>query len=202
MPSRPHIVGVLVAAGRGRRMGTTKQLLPWPPNSPVGKTVIESAFDAIAPFCERMIVVFGHEAEAVSRALGSRRYIKVCSDPDAEMFDSIKAGLCHAFDDEYMQCVLLQPADHPEVRPATVQALLDRHALAAYGAVMPEYRGRGGHPVLIPRGMITGILEYEGGGGLRAYWERHPDLCTRLGLDDPDVARDLDTPDAYRLWCG
>ena len=53
-------IGVLLAAGRGRRLGGTKQLLEWPPGA-VGTTLVAAAFDAIAAACARMVVVLGHE---------------------------------------------------------------------------------------------------------------------------------------------
>ncbi|MCH7545783.1 MAG: nucleotidyltransferase family protein [Planctomycetes bacterium] len=198
--SDPFIMGVLLAAGRGRRMGTTKQLLPWPHNTDaeqLSSTVIESAFDAIASQCRRMIVVLGHEAEAVTAALEGREFVPVHADPDAEMFESIKVGLRRAIIEDTMTSVLLHPADHPEVRPSTVMTLLEENRSHPQCVIIPEYRGRGGHPVLIPRSFVEDILAFTGSGGLRAFWTLHPAKCLRVSIDDPQTVLDLDTPEAY-----
>ena len=89
------VVGILLAAGRGRRMGQTKQLMPWPPDSASG-TVVEAAFDCIATHCTSMIVVTGHDAEAVAHALRPRAFEQVRSDPDVDLMKSIALGLQHA----------------------------------------------------------------------------------------------------------
>ena len=54
------VVGLLLAAGQGRRMGGGKQLLPWPPPDGSG-TLIGSAFDHLQVACDEMIVVLGYQ---------------------------------------------------------------------------------------------------------------------------------------------
>src|SRR4051794_39405638 len=120
----PRLIGVLLAAGRGGRMGGTKQLKLWPTASGP-KPLICAAYDAIHPICNEMIVVLGHEAEAVSAALGERAFQVDRSDPQLPMFESIRAGLNAARKNDPTASVVLQPGDHPEASPATLQALVD-----------------------------------------------------------------------------
>jgi len=105
-------------------MGGGKQLMPWP--SAGDEPLVAAAFDAIAGVCGTMLVVVGHEAEAVVAALGARRFETVASDPDAEMFESIRAGLGAARSRSRAPgaAVLLHPADHPRVAPATLESIL------------------------------------------------------------------------------
>ena len=189
-------IGVLLAAGRGGRMGRTKQLMPWP-TAQGDKPLVAAAFDAVADLCDQMVVVLGHAAQAVAKALGHRRFHSAQSSADAEMFESIRAGLAKAQRIDASAEVLLQPADHPEVQPATVQALIEARADHPRCAVMPVYNDKGGHPVLIPAEVIDRLLTASGKGGLRQYWRGHPDQCLRLAVDDPGVVRDLDTLDQY-----
>jgi molybdenum cofactor cytidylyltransferase len=194
--SGPGVVGVLLAAGRGRRMGRVKQLLPWPPPDGSG-TIVAAAFDAVAPACDEMVVVVGHEAEAVIAALRPRPFRVVDSNADAPMFESIRLGLRAARKLDPAACSLLHPADHPQVSPTTLQALRDAHRQDPHRAIMPVHGDRGGHPVLIPPALVDGILEAEDTGGLRAYWSAHPELCVRIAVDDPGVVRDLDVAADY-----
>jgi molybdenum cofactor cytidylyltransferase len=194
---RPTLIGVLLAAGRGRRMGGAKQLLPWPPGARDARPLVAAAFDAVCPVCTRVIVVVGHEAEAVVSALGSRSFDIVHADPDAEMFESIRAGLKEVQARDPAAAALVHPADHPEVDASTLQALVDALQVQQRRALMPEYHGRGGHPVLIPAPLIPEIVASEGHGGLRQYWVDHPERCLRIPVDDPAVVRNLNTRRAY-----
>jgi molybdenum cofactor cytidylyltransferase len=193
--------GVLLAAGRARRMGTTKQLLAVP--TPAGGRVpmVVAAYDLLAPSCsEGVVVVTGHDAGGVVHALGSRAFLPVASDPDADMLVSVKAGLGaarRAF--PRAGAVWLHLADHPFVDAATLRvvarAFADAHERRA---VMPVHAGRGGHPALIPAGLVDEILTWDGAGGLRAFWVERPERCVRIEVPDPGVTRDLDTPEQYR----
>jgi CTP:molybdopterin cytidylyltransferase MocA len=188
------IVGVLVAAGRGRRMGGSKQLLPWTAEGAQAKPLVAAAFDAVSGACDEMVVVLGHEAEAVAAALAPRAYRAVRADADAEMLESIRAGLAAARAIDASASVLLHPADHPEVAAGTLAAILAAHESDPDRAVMPEHAGRGGHPVLIPAGLIDRLMATHGDGGLRRYWIEHPGTRVRVRVDDASAVRDIDRP--------
>lgn len=192
------IVGVLLAAGRSARMGRPKQTLPWPgPIDAEASTLVAASFDSIAPACARIFVTLGFASDQVRAALGSRAYDPLPCDPDAPMFVSIHAALRQVFVTEPGAPVLLLPADQPGIRPATILTLIDESRRRPDRAITPEYRGRGGHPALIPPAIIAAILQDSGAGGLRGFWERFPNLRVRTPVDDPACARDLDTPDEY-----
>ena len=61
-------------------------------------------------------------------------------------------------------------------------------------AIVPEYDGRGGHPVLVPPEIVALLLETNCPDGLGEFWLEHPELCFRLSVDDAAVIRDVDTP--------
>jgi len=215
-PTNLRLAGLVLAAGRGRRMGALKQTLPWPPShlkpeAPHQSTVIASAFDAIAPFCQRLFVVVGGDAAAIVAALGDRSFVRVNADSDDEMFASIRAGFraVLADADAGFDALLLQPGDHPGVARCTIEALLAEFQRDKSRAVMPEHRGKGGHPALIPRSLLQPILDSGdamkgaggggggGSGGLRQFWLDHPETRQRLAVDDPLCVSDLDTPADY-----
>lgn len=186
-------IGVLLAAGRGGRMGGTKQLKPWPSDDGP-KPLICAAYDVIRPICDEMIVVLGHEAAAVAAALGARSFHRAASDPDQPMFDSVRAGLIAAQQLDPIAWIVLHPADHPEVAPATLATLVNWSLKRPVQAVIPEYASSGGHPVLIPPNVARLILESECPAGLGQFWLDHPELCRRIPVDDPSILRDIDTP--------
>jgi CTP:molybdopterin cytidylyltransferase MocA len=187
--------GVLLAAGRGRRMGGLKQLLPW-----AESTMVAAAFDALAGHCGAgMVLVVGADAEAVSAALSGRGFGVVRGDSDAEQIESVRTGLRSALELPGVQRVFLHPADHPVIPAGVLDALLA--GACAQTALIPTYRGRGGHPVLIPAAIAASIvaqLRDQPGRGLRAFWESNPHLVRRVEFHDaPELILDLDSPEDY-----
>jgi molybdenum cofactor cytidylyltransferase len=173
-------------------------LLPWPPSS-VSGTVVGAAFDAIAPFCSRMVVVLGHDADSIRRALEPRHFEVTLVDPAAEMIHSVKSGLSAAAVGSQAAGVVLQPADHPAVLTSTVQQVISEFdASGRMFAVMPEWREKGGHPVVIPANLIPSIHDFRIEGGLRQFWQDHPASCRRMPVDDKGVVADLDEPTDYK----
>jgi molybdenum cofactor cytidylyltransferase len=120
--------------------------------------------------------------------------LSVLADPDAEMIDSIRAGLAAARDHGEPDNVLLQLADHPEVCRDTLHGMLAASSQYYGRAIIPTYRDQGGHPILIPRDLVMLVLRLQMPGGLRAIWHEHPEWCCRLPVDDPRVVRDVDCP--------
>lgn len=188
--------GVLLAAGRGRRMGGLKQLLPWGDS-----TVVAAAFDALSPYCGAgVVVVVGDGADRIVEALEPRALLRVRGDPDAEQIHSARLGLSRAVKLPRVRWVLLHPADHPEIPSSVVEAMFLR-ARECDRALIPTCGGRGGHPVLVPASVVEAILSCDAGeitGGLRGYWETHPEQVQRVEFPDAaGLVMDLDTPDDY-----
>ncbi|HMN97011.1 MAG TPA: NTP transferase domain-containing protein [Phycisphaerales bacterium] len=210
---RSGIVGILLAAGRSRRMGCPKLLLRWPP--PLGRsTVVAAAFDLIAPWCERVVVVIGAEPRAIADALEGRTFETVRGDPDADMLDSARRGFEAV---RGAETILLQPGDHPAGLTSTIDRVLaaldaprveaeaareagsaatDRPAPAPMVA-MPEHAGRGGHPVAIRGALLDRILGWRGVGGLAGLWRTLGDAALRVPVDDSACVLDLDRPEDY-----
>lgn len=184
-------IGVLLAAGRGKRMGGAKQFHPWPADGGE-KPLVAAAFDAVAGACVETVVVLGHRAEDVQEALVPREYHLCLADPDAPMFASVQAGVKVALEHDATRPILLHPADHPEVAPATLEKLLQLAAEHPEWVIIPEYDARGGHPVIIPAGVAQSLLQIDCPRGLGHYWSEHPELCLRVSVEDETVVHDVD----------
>ena len=141
-----------------------------------------------------MVVVLGHEADAVAAALADRSFHRAESDPELPMFESIRAGLRAAHTIDPSATIVLHPGDHPEVASSTLHALTDWSLQRPDHAIIPEHAARGGHPILIPPNIAAIILNSECLTGLAQFWLDHPELCHRLPVDDPSILRDIDTP--------
>src|SRR6476619_6996627 len=157
MPSAKRI-GVILAAGRGGRMGGQKQLTPWQ-SADGKKPLVAAAYDAIRPICDDMVVVLGHETEAVAAALGERPFHRTLTDPDDPMFESIRAGLKAARRVDPKAAVVLQPGDHPDVSPTTLELLKTAAEARPMRAIIPKLGDRGGHPVIIPADLVAQLTQ-------------------------------------------
>jgi len=174
-------------------MGGTKQFTIWQ-SADGPKSLVAAAYDAVGAICDDMIVVLGHQADAVSAALRPRVFHSVLSDADEPMFESIRAGLCAACDLDPNATILLHPADHPEVAPNTLALLQDWSARCPAQAVLPQIGAHGGHPAFIPAQIALLLVIADCPTGLGDFWRANPELCVRVPIDDPAALRDIDTP--------
>jgi molybdenum cofactor cytidylyltransferase len=178
-------------------MGRTKQLVEWR-GADCPKPLVAAAYDAVRTICDDMVVVLGHDEEMVVAALGSRAFHRAASDPDAPMFESIRAGLRTAITIDAVATVVLQPGDHPEVAAGTLAVLADWSLKRPAQAIIPEYGGRGGHPVFIPPLVAKILVAADCPTGLGDFWLANPEHCVRVPIADPAVTRDVDTLDDLR----
>jgi molybdenum cofactor cytidylyltransferase len=192
----PHpfsVAAVVLAAGQSRRMGAFKPLLPFGE-----KTVAESCIgNLIAAGVGEIVVVLGHRAEEL-RARLSHLPVRVALNEAAgsEMGVSIQRGVEQVSGEA--SAVLIAPADHPAVPPEVVRELVETHRREGARLVVPEWQGRGGHPVLVGLDFREELLRLDETRGLRGLFDAHRDEVRRLPVASPFVARDVDTWEDYR----
>ena len=182
---------MVLAAGRSRRMGAFKPLLPFG-----SQTVIESSIANLrAGGVGETIVVVGHRGDEIRAKLKTAGVSFVVNpEADTPMGTSIALGISQV--SEEFGAVLIQPADHPAV-PASIIKLILRAWESGATLVQPEYKGRGGHPVLIDRKHFDELLHLDTNRGLRGFFEKHRPEVRRLRVDSPFIARDMDTWEDY-----
>lgn len=186
------VVAILLAAGRSERMGAFKPLLPF------GKTtVIRSCIQSLreAGF-EDIVVVLGHRAEELQENLGDLR-LRFALNPDqtSEMSASIACGLRDIPPDA--RAALIALADHPAIPPEVTRAIVSKWTLGEK-LVVPEFQGRGGHPVLVDLSFREELRNLDSGRGLKSFFDTHNEEVFRLSVISPYIARDMDSWDDYR----
>jgi CTP:molybdopterin cytidylyltransferase MocA len=62
---------------------------------------------------------------------------------------------------------------------------------------VPEYEGRGGHPVLLDLNLRRELLNLDSQSGLRGLFAAHRDEVRRVQVASAYVARDMDTWEDY-----
>jgi molybdenum cofactor cytidylyltransferase len=189
--SRKSCTAILLAAGQSKRMGAFKPLLPFG-----NKTVIESCIDYLHEGgVETIVVVLGHRADELRQKLEPLNVgFALNPDPDSEMGASISAGIREL--PPTAEATLIALSDHPAVPANVVAQLIDTWTKSA-SLVIPTWRNRGGHPVLVDLCFKAELLNLSTNRGLRALFERHPNSVQRIEVDSPYIARDMDTWDDY-----
>jgi molybdenum cofactor cytidylyltransferase len=189
------ICGIVLAAGRSRRMGEPKALL-----AAGDATFLQRITGALmAGGCERVVVVVGTDRTASRIAAEARRVgaeVAINSDQDAEQVDSLRAGLA-ALPPE-AEAAVVAPVDVPDIAAELVRHLVDGFRHSGAPVVVPAAEGRHGHPVLFARAVFPELLDEDLPEGARTVVHRHRAALREISV--PRLPTDLDTPEEYRQW--
>ncbi|MBA3255576.1 MAG: nucleotidyltransferase family protein [Pyrinomonadaceae bacterium] len=186
-----EVSAILLAAGRSARMGAFKPLLPF------GKTtVVRSGIQSLREAgVEDIVMVLGHRAKELQENLDDLR-LHFALNPDAtsEMSASIACGLRELPPDA--RAALIALTDQPAVPPDVIRAIVSEW-ISGERLVIPEFQGRGGHPVLVDLRFREELLNLDSSGGLGSFFKTHQEHVRRLSVNSPFIARDMDTWDDY-----
>ena len=170
-------VGLVLAAGEGRRFGGPKA-----PAIVDGERLVDRAVRVLHEGgCERVYVVLGAWTGEVADA-------DVITNPDwAEgMGSSLRAGLSELPDADR---ILVTLVDLPGLTGEAVARLVTSPARLAQAG----YRGERGHPVLIGREHVPGVIAAaRGDRGARDYLRAHADEVVIIEVGDVATGEDLD----------
>jgi molybdenum cofactor cytidylyltransferase len=183
------IVGILLAAGRGRRFdpsGARNKLLQ---QLPGGDAVVVASAKNLLTAVPAVVAVVGPGGEGVAdtlRTLGCD--VTVCPDADAGM----AASLVHAIGHTRLHADgwLIALGDMPHVLPSTIAALASAVENGSDIAV-PSMGGRRGNPVAFGRRHLAALLALDGDHGARQIVRDNPAL--EVDVDDPGIFADIDT---------
>ena len=186
------IAAILLAAGRSRRMGAFKPLLPFGQT-----TVIRSCLQNLqATGIENIVVVVGHRAGDVMQSLHDLHLrFALNPNPESEMSASIACGMREL--PSKTKATLIALTDQPAVSPDVINAVLEQWTSGAK-LVIPEFQGRGGHPVLVDLSFRPELLNLDSKLGLKSFFDANREAVRRVPVNSPYNARDMDTWDDYR----
>jgi len=187
------ISGIVLAAGSGTRFGGTKQLA-----SHLGKPLAQHAVDALTSAgVDEVVVVTGHDADAVERAIRLPPQGRFVRNPDhaTGQSSSLSTGL-HALTDDSEGAVVLL-ADQPGVTDAEVRALVDAFERLRSRVVRIAYTDGPG-PALLSREVYAEAGHLHGDVGARALMASHPDWIEEVAVPFRAPA-DVDRPEDLSL---
>jgi CTP:molybdopterin cytidylyltransferase MocA len=191
------VVGLVLAAGEGRRLGMPKALvtdsqgLSWLARSVVTLRTAEVA---------DVVVVVGADAERVAAAAPHEALVVEASDWAEGMGASLRRGLRAVSETAPdAAAVIVMLVDTPGVGPDVVRRLIG-HA-GPMALVRATYGGLLGHPVVLGRDHWEAVMASASGDqGARAYLAEHKAGTVECG--DLADGLDIDTPEALEAWRG
>lgn len=189
----PHVVGVLLAAGAGRRYGMPKVLAH---DGDWLRIAVRALLDG---GCRRVIVVLG----AAEATMPDGASAVIAENWREGASASLKAGLAAAAEDPLAEFAALHLVDTPDIGGDVVARIIaaatetgpDQTGLAQTGLARACFNGRPGHPVVIARNRWAAVAESAAGDeGARAYLQAHRDEVRQVECGDLATGRDQDSP--------
>ena len=182
-----RIVGLLLAAGQGRRFGADKLMQPLADGTPVA---VAAAW-ALKAACPESIAVLRPEQDELAGWLAAEGLTVIRAvAAHGGMGHSLAAGVAASPD---VDGWLVALADMPCIQADTLRAVADAIATGAVLAA-PTYAGRRGHPVGFAARWRDALMVLEGDEGARSIIRRNAGLLLAIETDDPGVLQDVDTP--------
>ncbi len=185
------VVGILLAAGSGRRFGGNKLLHPLPDGTPL---VLASARRLCQALPRRLAVVADGDDEVARLLRAAGLSVVVNARAQRGVGSSIACGVRAAPD---AGAWLIALGDMPYLPPPLIRQLAARLAAGAE-LVAPRCRGRRGHPVGFCARHAAALLALDDDQGARAILTTHAERLVTLDTDDSGVLVDIDTREALR----
>jgi len=183
------VTAILLAAGSSKRMGQPKQLLPLG-NKPVIRHCLDNL--VAAGIKDIVVVLSQRESEILNSMKDLPVQIVFNENPESEMAESVRIGLRTLTD--FSTGVLVHLSDHPLVSAKTLKSIVQCHLEIPDKIIIPQYKGKRGHPSLFPKPVIDEIFV---GLTLRDIIKRDSSRIKFLDVDDEGVILDMDTKEDY-----
>lgn len=183
---------MILAAGESKRMKVPKMLLPIK-----GKAMIERVIENVtASGIKKIIVVLG---SAKDQILGIIKHLPVefCYNEKYRngMLSSVRCGFRN-LPEEYKAVIVFQ-GDQPMIEPWVVTRLISAYRQTKKKIVIPVYKKKRGHPLLIDRKYSDEIYKLDDRLGLRSLATKFQRDVLEVVVNTPDILKDIDTKEDY-----
>ena len=191
--SNRNVAAIILAAGRSTRMGGPNKLLAELGGKPLVRIVTEQA---LASKAQGVIVVTGHQAEQVEKALQGLEVTFVRNPDFAEgLASSVKAGIAAVPDDADGAVICL--GDMPLISAHLIDRLIEAFAPDRGNLIaVPVSDDRRGNPVLWSRRFFNELMTLDGDIGARHLIAKHSEAVAEVPVEGHGAFLDIDTPQA------
>lgn len=192
---RLPIAVIILAAGRGTRMGQQpKLLLPLADGRPL---LWHSASNALILRPKEVIVVTRPDLPELAAAVSNLTVRCIPNYRYAEgLGTSLAAGIGAL--QERTEAALVMLGDEPYVDPSIIEAIIAAYRKEHKPITMPLYGDRPGPPTLFARELFSELLKLEGDTGGRQLAREYPDRVYFVHFDEAIRPKDIDTQEDYQ----
>jgi molybdenum cofactor cytidylyltransferase len=186
-------VGILLAAGRGRRFDPAGQRNKLLQPLADGEAVVAASARKLLALSSRVVAVVAPGDDGVGALLGALGCdVTVCPDAGSGMAASLTHALRYSLSlAPAPRAWLVALGDMPYVDVLTLRALAAARAAGAAIAA-PVVEGRRGNPVGFGGVHLDALLNLRGDAGARHLLRLVP--VTEVAVPDPGILRDIDVP--------
>ena len=191
--SRMSIGAVLLAAGRGERMGGRPKALLELGGVPL---VLRQLIALSGAGIDELVIVLGHHAASILPVIESFPVTLVHNPrPDDGQVSSQRLGLAAL--NPAVDAVLVALADQPliDVEDITQVVGAFKRRPAGTSVVVPRVAGDPGNPVIFGAEVREQILAGDANIGCRQWRHAHPEAVSHFDTDNRRFTVDIDTPE-------
>ncbi len=195
-PVLHQAAAIIPAAGFSGRMGISKVALAFDQKRTFAEKIVESYLEAGV---QQVVLVVNKQGKAAleekqARFDETRVRIVLNAFPEKERFFSLQTGLIFLQD---FRVVFLQNIDNPFVRPETLWQIAALYEPGSY--VVPQYNGRGGHPVLLSQKIVSELVSFpDEKANLRDFLNEYQKIYCPVNRDE--ILININSPDSYRRY--
>ena len=191
------ISAIILAAGEGKRIGTTKALLNWGNENLINYQINSLSHEGIT----EKIVVVGSESEKVKKSI-SKNEIKIAENNNylSGKTSSIKKGISYIGKDQ--NDILLMAVDQPRTEDL-INKVVDFHITNPLDKKisMPYKEGHGGHPIIFSNLFLDDLSKIkEESFGIREIIKNNSESIIRFKTTDFSSNIDINTSEDYELF--
>tara|TARA_B100000242_G_scaffold290819_1_gene262923 strand:- start:329 stop:928 length:600 start_codon:yes stop_codon:yes gene_type:complete len=191
------ISAIILAAGEGKRIGSTKALLNWGNENLINYQINSLSHESIT----EKIVVVGSESEKVKKSI-SKNEIKIAENNNylSGKTSSIKKGISYIGNDQ--NDILLIAVDQPRTEDL-INKVIDFHISNPLDKKisMPYKEGHGGHPIIFSNLFLDDLSKIkEESFGIREIIKNNSESIIRFKTTDFSSNIDINTSEDYELF--
>ena len=186
------IYAIILAAGESVRMGTPKMLLQFG-----GCTIIEKVLDNTrnSSINDYIVVVGAFNREIISASGEKESRFSYNDRYKSGMLTSVQCGIMAIRGKCDGAMIIL--GDQPMTGTGVINKVADCYRNNRNGIIIPVYKGKRGHPVVIDKKYWNTIDKLDPDKGLKSLMEIFQEDILEADIDDQVILRDIDTPEDY-----
>jgi molybdenum cofactor cytidylyltransferase len=187
-----EIWAIVLAAGESKRMKVPKMLLPFGRETMIEKVIGNIARSKV----DKTLLVLGSYREEIEGIV--KKYpVSTCFNMNYKegMYSSVKCGLNNL--PEKFSAVMIFPGDQPFIEAGIINRVIDAYKKSGKGIVIPVYKKKRGHPLLIDSKYRNIVINANPEEGLKWLAYEYLEDVFEVRTNSTEVLRDFNTKEDY-----